>query len=771
MPFSYASLRLRAVLTAALVACAACTQDRDTPAAPRAAAAAEFVGGTVCAGCHADEARAWAGSHHDLAMQPATPDTVLGDFDDASFDYAGLTSRFFRGDGFRVTTDGPDGTLQDFAITHTFGVEPLQQYLAELPGGRRQALAIAWDARPAAIGGQRWFHLYPDDAVTAGDSDDAVASGDRLHWTGTALNWNTSCAACHSTGLRKAYDAERQAFATTWSSVDVDCEACHGPGSLHAAAPRDASMVLERAARAWILAPGAAIAARAPAAHDDTELSVCAQCHSRRAQIHDAFAAGEPLLDNFIPALLEDDLYHADGQILGEVFEYGSFVQSAMYAAGVTCSDCHDPHTAGLRADGNALCAGCHAASVFDTPQHHRHADGDPGSACVDCHMRAETYMVVDPRRDHGFKVPRPDLSASLGTPNACNDCHADESPQWAAARVADWFPQGRGGTFHFAEAIHAGRAWTAERAALLARTAGDRDLPGIVRATAVQLMARHSDAASVGVVEDALQDGDERVQLAALESLDAVPVPLRAELAQRFLTHPRRALRTAAAVALVPARDSLSERRREDLARALDEYVAVQTFNGDRAEGPFNHANLLAASGSLDAAEAKLDEAIEREPAFSPAYANLADLYRRLGREADAAETLRRGLSVQPDDAALHYALGLSLVRSGRGDDALTRLARAAALAPGEPRYAYAHGIALSSSGRIDDALDVLTAAARRFPGYPPTLFALAALHRDRGDVARALDYVGRLLEVSPSDPDGRALRAQLEAAASTAR
>src|SRR5690606_23953828 len=181
---------------------------------------------------------------------------------------------------------------------------------------------------------------------------------------------------------------------------------------------------------------------------------------------------------------------------------------------------------------------------VFDTAAHHHHTGGAPGAFCVDCHMPAETYMVVDPRRDHSFRVPRPDLSVSLGTPNACGDCHrddgdeGDEGAEWAASRVREWFPDGRGGTFHYGEAIAAGRVWSAERAELLERTAADEALPAIARATAVRHLAEHVDAEAVEAITRALEDDEPLVQLAALEALEALPVERRAALGQRFLTH-----------------------------------------------------------------------------------------------------------------------------------------------------------------------------------------------------------------------------------------
>jgi len=372
----------------------------------------------------------WKGSHHALAMQPAAAPTVLGNFTGAQLEHFGVTTTFFRDGGkFMVRTDGPDGTLHEYSIAYTFGVYPLQQYLIAMPGGRLQAFGIALDSRPKDERGQRWFHLYPDEKLPAGD---------RLHWTGPDQTWNYQCADCHSTGLKKNYDLGANTYATSWTDVDVSCEACHGPGSRHIAwassgekaKPADGvdKMGLTNRLKPtdnghWEMNPANGIARRTEKLVA-TELDTCAACHSRRKVIAKNPVPGENYLDAYLPALLEPGLYHADGQIDGEVYEYGSFLQSRMYHAGVACSDCHDPHSAKLRADGNALCGRCH--------------------------MSTKTYMVVDLRRDHSFRVPRPDLSISLGTPNACTQCHAGRSTEWAAQTVAGWYPGGRPTNPHY---------------------------------------------------------------------------------------------------------------------------------------------------------------------------------------------------------------------------------------------------------------------------------------------------------------------------------
>ena len=415
----------------AAAALAACGRNREGSGAPREA---DYVGRQACSECHPQQLKLWTGSHHDLAMQPAAAGAVLGDFDDTTFTYGAVTSTLFRRDGsYFVRTDGPDGALHEYRVAYTCGVFPLQQYLVEFPRGRYQVLGIAWDTRPAGEGGQRWFHLYPDERVDHRDV---------LHWTGPHQNWNFMCAECHSTNLRKNYRAAEDRFETAWSEIDVSCEACHGPASRHVEWARKAAKgrrtgdptlglvvtLKDASGGAWAFEPKTPVARRTRPLASRVEVETCGRCHARRAQLWPEYRHGQPLEDTHRVALIEEGPYHADGQILDEVYEYGSFVQTRMYREGVTCSDCHEPHSLRLRFEGSTLCARCHLSSKYDAREHHFHKPGSEGARCVSCHMPERMYMVVDGRRDHSFRVPRPDLSAALGTPNACNDCHKDRS-------------------------------------------------------------------------------------------------------------------------------------------------------------------------------------------------------------------------------------------------------------------------------------------------------------------------------------------------------
>jgi tetratricopeptide (TPR) repeat protein len=696
-------------------------------------------------------------------MAPVDDSTVLGDFDDVELVYNGVTTTFFREDGkFVVRTDGPDGALEDFEVAYTFGVEPLQQYLVEFPDGRLQTLPVCWDSRPADEGGQRWFHIYPDEAVDHRDV---------LHWTGPLQNWNYMCAECHSTDLRKNYDLAANRYDTTWSEIDVSCEACHGPGSLHVARAeqekagnKPGGLVVSLADDgSWIFDPDAVTARREPPRTTRAQIETCARCHSRRTQLTDEYRHGQPLADTHRVALLDEHLYHADGQIKDEVYVYGSFLQSAMYREGVTCSDCHDPHTAELMLEGNATCVPCHKGNHFDTPEHHFHPVESTGGSCVACHMPQRTYMVVDPRRDHSFRVPRPELSVKLGTPNACNDCHTDRTAEWAAAAVSEWYGDERSNEPHYAEAIHAGRTWQPNAGRDLVAVVNDAEVPAIVRATALDLLKSFFSPEAAEAVRPALEDESPLVRAAAAETLVLLEPEARVRAGAPLLQDPVRTVRIAAARSLAEVPLDQPAPKLPGLDRGLREYADVQTFNADRATGRMNLGRMHMQQGRLGDAERTYRSAVDLEPAFAPAAVNLADLYRAQGRDGDGERVLRDALERTPEDADLHHALGLLLVRQKKYEPGVELLQRAAALAPDQPHYTYVYAVALHSTGDVAGALETLKRAHDRYPGHTDILLTLAIFYRDAGDEDAAARHARRLLELAPGHPGATALLAEL--------
>lgn len=711
---------------------------------------AQFVGAETCRQCHAPQFELWRGSDHDLAMQPATPATVLGDFNDARFVYNKVVTTFFRrGEKFFVNTDGPDGKLRDFEIRYVFGIRPLQQYLIEFPDGRMQALSVAWDARPREQGGQRWYHLYAGEAIDYRSP---------LHWTGRDQNWNYMCAECHSTNLRKNYDAPTDTFHTTWSEVNVACEACHGPGSEHVKNAHrglgkgsDSGLVVHFPARAgWLMTP-TGTAHRAEPRTSTAEIETCAVCHSRRAQIKEGYVPGHSLLETHIPALLQEPLYEADGQMRDEVYNYGSFLQSKMFAQGVTCSDCHEPHSLKLRAPGGTVCLQCHAPDQYATPAHHHHQTESAATSCPACHMPQRTYMGVDARHDHGFRVPRPDLSAQFGTPNACNDCHRDKSPAWAAQAVESWFGPERKGSQHYTDAFHAARTQQLDAATLLQGIAVDTQQPAIARATALSELGAYLTPASAPVLVEQLRSDNALMRLGAVRGLAAVPLPQRWQWLAPLLDDPARAVRieVAAQLAGVPP-EQMSAGQRERFERALADYIDAQRANAERPEAHVNLGLLHASRGDARAAEEEYRIALKMAPHDVRATVNLADLYRALQRDAEGEALLREALAAQPQEASLHHALAMVEIRNGRRREAVRHLADAAKLAPEQSLYTYLYAVALHESGDRRKALALLEENHRRHPADRDTLVALVSYHREAGDVQKAALFERTLQQLS---------------------
>jgi tetratricopeptide (TPR) repeat protein len=694
-------------------------------------------------------------------MQHADERTVLGNFNDASFDYQGVQSRFFRRDGrYFIRTDGPDGQLADFEVKYTFGIAPLQQYLVELPGGRLQAVAVTWDARPPEQGGQRWFRQYPDEKID---------HADELHWTRRAQNWNFMCADCHSTRVSKGYDAAGDSFKTTYSEISVGCEACHGPGSAHVRWAEDQGseagkgltvQLDERRGIAW-LRDEAGRPVRSKPRQTEREIEVCAQCHARRAQIADGYRPGRPFIDHYLPALLTPALYHADGQQQDEVFIWGSWLQSRMHAAGVTCSDCHDPHTQKMRVPGNAVCAQCHEPSKYDVTTHHRHPSDTAGAQCANCHMPQNTYMVVDPRRDHSMRVPRPDESVALGVPNACNACHTDRDAKWAARAVHEWLGRDAAGYQTFAAVFHAAESGDPPALDALAAVAADTAQPAIVRASALARLAG-SGQFTRDFAERMSRDASPLVRLATVQLADVMPAETRAEVLGPLLGDATRAVRIEAARSLVGGHARLPQELLPRWETASREYVATLQYNADRPESRVALGGFQAALGQQDDARAQFDAAIRLDPDFVPAYVNAADALRAQGRNQESADLLQQGLQRVPTSATLHHALGLALIRLRQPGPAMSSLRRAVELDPAIARYTYVLAVALHSSGQVEESIRRLQDAVQRWPYDRDLLMALTSFQLESGRRQDAQATARRLQAACPADPQVRVLAAQ---------
>ncbi|MEI8156012.1 MAG: tetratricopeptide repeat protein [Burkholderiales bacterium] len=707
-----------------------------------------YVNNTVCISCHAEQAGQWSTSHHAQAMALATPISVRGAFDGRQFKHAGVTSRFFkRGDQYFVNTDGPNGKLADFEVRYTFGVEPLQQYLIAMAGGRFQALQIAWDDTK-----KQWYHLRPTEKTPPGDV---------LHWTGRYQTTNTMCIVCHTTAYERRYDAASDSFDSTWKESNVSCQACHGPGEAHVTWAKTSQTEKPKSTSSSTMG----LTVQPHSGDPRVFQEICTPCHSRRSELTATGVPGQPLMDHFLPSVLRDGLYHADGQqSTEEVFVDGSFRQSKMFKLGVTCTNCHNPHTGKLRQPGNALCLQCHAsqpnaafpsaAGSYDSPGHHFHAADSPAAQCVNCHMPSKVYMGIQSRPDHSLRVPRPDLSAKTGAPNACNSCHTKESSDWAAGKVAQWYGAKLQQGAHFGEAFAGFRAGKAKAADALVAVIADVAASPIVRATALDAL-RGDSLTGLPMRINALSDPSADVRVAAADSLATLEPRRRMEVLGPRLTDPLRAVRMAAV-------HSLSTIPRQQLAvewlaafdAAVKEYIAVQSLGLDMPGARLNLAVMYENTGQIALAEQSYRGALALDPDFSPARLNLAQMLAVLGRIADAQTVLKEGLARVPAIGEMQYALGLLLAQDGKTQAAIEPLQKAVKLLPQRARVHYNLGLAYQQTGQTKAAEQALLAAARVDESDPDALYALAAFYFHGQQLKQASFWVGKLRQLQPGAP-----------------
>lgn len=675
--------------------------------------AQEFVGSAECASCHQEAYDNWQQSHHRHAMEVANVDSVLGDFANTSFDYLGNTSRFYqRGGEFFIETDNSAGEQEEFKISYTFGFYPLQQYLVEFPDGRIQALSISWDSRSEEEGGQRWYHLYPDEEIKADDP---------LHWTGAFQNWNSRCASCHTTNLDKNYSIETNSYDTQWSEINVGCEACHGPGTQHIdwangnIELRNMGLLIN-IDKVWEPIAGQL---QIPSDADFTvseQVQTCGGCHARRAELQKRDIASD-FLNNYSLSPLLEGLYHADGQIQDEVYVMGSFLQSKMHANLVSCSNCHEPHTSELRIEGNGLCLQCHEAQTFQSEDHFFHELGSAGAQCVNCHMPETTYMGVDARRDHSFRIPDPLASVELGVPNACSSCHSEQGEQW----LVDFLSSRNGNSdmqYSHAAIIAAARQGDTSVAPDLLGLARDEANSAMLRSIALIESARFPSLRNLSVALAALGSSDALVRTNAVSALSFQDVSSSFQYLQSLLEDPIKSVRMAVARQLssLPL-SQVPLRFQAAFNNLLDEYEESLMFNSDMPEYMSDLGAFYAARGDLNSAQEALLQARKLSTAYLPALINLSDVYRAQNRDDLGEVVLNDALSLYPDSGDVNYALGILYVRTGRIQQSISLFDNARFLAADNPQYVYIYAVALAELGRVEEAISVLEAAQQDFP------------------------------------------------------
>lgn len=688
-----------------------------------------YVGDSNCRSCHASEYQDWKTSDHFKAMMPANDSTVLGDFTNTSFKADGITSRFFKRDSaFYINTEGPGGNNTDYKILFTFGHYPLQQYLVALPGGRLQALRQSWDSKQ-----KKWFHQY------AGRTID---NNDWLHWTGNAQNWNTMCASCHSTNLKKNYNLDSDSYHTTYAIINASCESCHGPGKQHVDYINSANYKQHTVPGAYM----AVVKGRA------LQINSCMPCHSLRSEISNVKLPSGELLDDYILQVPTTEHYYADGQMKEEVFTQGSFLQSKMYKHGVTCTNCHNPHTGKLSRPGNLTCTPCHTAK-YDDPSHHFHGINTEASQCKSCHMPGEYYMGNDYRHDHSFRVPRPDLSVKFNTPNACNNCHTEKSFAWTASAIQKWYGNER--KYHFAEDLIPGSKIDPSSEKHLVKLLQDTATPAVIKASALFYLGSINSAGSSNAIINEVSNPDAFVRYTALRSLANFPLENVTQQIISLTKDKVRAVRIAAADLLLTVPSHLiTAGDVQPVEAAKTEHRNYLLYQADFAAGNAQIGDYYLRLNDYNNAEKFYLRSLRKDSLMNYSRLNLASVYSAKGKNDEALRHLRLALAIDNKNDRIYYNMALLYTELNRQKEAIAAFEKAIALKSKNPSLYYNYGLLLQQHGNIKKAGEVLLKGIT-IDRYNSRLnYAIAFVYLQQNALEKAKPYVLTLKQLDGNNP-----------------
>ena len=698
-----------------------------------------FLGDETCKSCHLNEFKSWEGSHHDKAMQVVSDSSILGNFNNVKFKSQGVTSHFFKNrDDYFVNTEGPNGDYFDYKIEYTFGITPLQQYIVKFPDGHFQCLRTAWDSE-----NNKWFDLYPDFKVV---------HSEWLHWSRGGLNWNNMCADCHSTNVRKNYDEATHSYNTKYAIINVNCEACHGPGKTHVEqanllgknykATNDLKMTVDT---------------------DPKDLvDQCARCHMRREQISEYYNFEGSMLDHYFPQLIVENTYHPDGQILDEDYVYGSFVQSKMYHNDVTCTNCHNAHSLKLKFDGNNLCLQCHIPETYNTPSHHFHSNNTEGAKCINCHMTGKYYMGNDFRRDHSFRIPRPDQSIKYGTPNACTQCHDDKDNQWAWNNYLKLY--GKPKNKHFSDLLAPGLRGDENGFNHLLELAKDTVYPNIARASAVMNMTNYLDTNVIDDMLSFLNDDSPLVKGATLDALSEINSADYVSYFLPLLEDEKRSVRVKAFFALASLDEILVPEKYEEVYKKVKkEFETNLNVTSDFVGGRIKKANYYLKKGDLTTAIKGYEDALKIDNINNIARTNLANLYYRNNNFKSAEDAFKTIIEQEPKYGQTYYSYSLLLAELNRIDEAIIQMELAIKHMPENIRLYYNLSLLYDKVNNLKKAEEVAIKGLKKEPQNDSLLYMLAYIYSKDNQLEKAKNIAKRLVELYPNNSNYRTFYNQL--------
>ena len=556
----------------------------------------------------------------------------------------------------------------------------------------------------------------------------------------------------HSTNVRKNYDEKNHSYTTKYSIINVNCEACHGSGKQHVTD-------IEKLGDEYVSSGSFQMTSKtAPKELVDQ----CARCHMRREQFSESFNFEGTMLDHYYPQLIQERIYQADGQISDEVYVYGSFVQSKMYQNDITCTNCHNAHSLKLKFDGNKLCAQCHVPEKYDTPKHHFHPLNTESSKCINCHMTGRFYMGNDFRRDHSFRVPRPDLSVKYGTPNACTGCHKDKDDKWAAKSFTKLF--GKVDSIHFSEKLAPGITMQTDGHLGLIDLMNDKKQPEIVRASATKALSNYN---SQNFIEEYIKMLNDDSAIVRGASVDVLSLINNSDYTSYFLTlleDEKRSVRVKAFFGLgTLAENQIPEVYKESYQKVKREFWTHLKTNADFVGARIKRGDYYIKQRKLDKAIQSYESALEIDNINNQIRVNLATLYYNNKQYSEAENTYKEIIKQEPEFGPVYYSLALLYGELNRVDDAINQLKKAVRIMPKNIRVYYNLGLLYDKKQDFKNAEKSFISGLKVDANNESLLYALAYIYSKSNQKEKAKNIVKRLVDLYPNNQQYKSFLNQL--------
>ncbi len=732
-----------------------------------------YVGSRSCRECHERFYELWSPSHHGKAMQPMA-DVLNNENLILNQQATQVGNKWYevsvkRDQLFMIEKANPEDkiVLNTYEAIWALGGRNIYYFLAPFEGGKLQTMPLAYD-----INRKEWYS-NPQSAVRHFVDD--VINDEEVEWTHSLYTFNTTCHSCHVSQLNKNYDIESNTYHTTWKEPGINCETCHGPSKDHVDIFRSAKKTGE--------VPEDMMLIRTSIFTADQHNSSCATCHSKGYPLTKAYMPGEEFFQHFNLVTLENPDFYPDGRDLGENYTMSSWFQSSCGSnSELHCVSCHT--SSGryrFKGKSNEACVQCHEGKVnnFETHTHHKLTDS---LSCVSCHM-PETEFARMTRSDHSMRPPMPATSIEFESPNACNICHEDKSPQWANDHVIEWHGDYQDETLFNARLIDEGRKGIFTNIGQMLHLISNPEVDIIFRNSMIRILinypSQEKDTQLLAVIEDA----SPLIRASAAEGLQYT-ISNEAKVALlKAAQDSMRVVRNRASVALSSfPQNMFTAEEWKIVENNSQEYIDYIMAYPDSWTANYNLGNFYQQQQMYPQALISYNKAVELEDEAISAMVNASMIHSILGDNKSSEEKLLQALAIDPDNPAANLNYGLLLAELQRFKESVTHLKHALEvdstlsaaaynlavisaqtnindavkyslmafkITPENLKYGYTHAYYLIQNGETQKAISTTEKVLNSHPGYIDAYLFLGNIYENENNIQAAIDIYEKASKV----------------------